>query len=367
MKKNNKNLIIEKINLLETNFEKVLYNPDTFFMENLKTCSFATDDIEKYRYWEWTQGVGLFGLWKMYEYTGDEKCLKKLIAYYDERLCQGLPAKNINTMAPLLTLTYVYQKTMDKKYLEVCEKWAKWLMDDLPRTEEGGFQHLTSDTLNQNELWVDTLFMAVLFLARMAVILERKEYMDEAEYQFLLHIKYLYDKSTGLWFHGWTFEKRNNFANALWGRGNCWVTLAIPEFLQIGRFSPCLKKYLINALLCQIKALKKFQKDNGMWTTLIDNPRSYEEASATCGFGAGILSAINKGYINNEYAKMALKPLDRVLNLIDCEGILNQVSYGTPMGRDSKDFYLNIPICCMPYGQALGMLYLIECLKTGLD
>ena len=42
------------------------------------------------------------------------------------------------------------------------------------------------------------------------------------------------------------------------------------------------------------------------------------------------------------------------------EGVVEQVSYGTPMGRISKDFYKTIPIQPMPYGQALAILFLIE-------
>ena len=49
--------------------------------------------------------------------------------------------------------------------------WADWLMNGLPRTNEGGFQHVTSANgdrlgvrLNENEMWIDTLFMTVLFL-----------------------------------------------------------------------------------------------------------------------------------------------------------------------------------------------------------
>lgn len=60
-----------------------------------------------------------------------------------------------------------------------------------------------------------------------------KEYIEEAQYQFLLHVKYLTDKKTGMWFHGWTFDGHHNFAEALWGRGNCWITMAIPEFLDM--------------------------------------------------------------------------------------------------------------------------------------
>ena len=50
--------------------------------------------------------------------------------------------------------------------------------------------------------------------------------------------KKLTDRATGLWYHGWSFEERTHFAGALWGRGNCWVTLFVPEFLQIARPGP---------------------------------------------------------------------------------------------------------------------------------
>ncbi len=64
-------------------------------------------------------------------------------------------------------------------------------------------------------------------LAKIGKVLGKESYVEEAKYQFLLHIKYLYDAKTGLWFHGWTFEEgRHNFADAHWARGNCWITLA---------------------------------------------------------------------------------------------------------------------------------------------
>lgn len=39
---------------------------------------------------------------------------------------------------------------------------------------------------------------------------------------------------------------------------------------------------------------------------------------------------------------------------------MNQVSYGTPMGRISRDFYREIELKPMPYGQALAILFLME-------
>ena len=97
-----------------------------------------------------------------------------------------------------------------------------------------------------------------------------------------------------------------------------------------------------------------------MWHTLLDDPTSYEEASSTCGFAYGILRGIHTGVLDRKWLYVAKKALQPILNLISDEGVLEQVSYGTPMGRVDKEFYKQIPIKPMPYGQALAILFLVE-------
>ena len=225
--------IKEKLAKLTDAFRPILYEDDEVFLHNMEGRNLAGDDVRRYQHWEWTQGVGVYGLWKLFERTGDKSYLEVLVKYFDQQLETGFPALNVNTITPFLTMSYVGEHLREEKYLAPCRESAKWIMERFPRTEEGGFQHMTSDTLNDQELWDDTLFMTVLFLANMGRIEGKQAYVDEAQYQFLLHAKYLVDKKTGLWYHGWTFQGRHNFARALWGRGNCWITIAIPEFLQM--------------------------------------------------------------------------------------------------------------------------------------
>ena len=222
---------------------------------------------------------------------------------------------------------------------------------------------MTSDTLNDQELWDDTLYMTVLFLANMSRILKDEAMKKEAEHQFLLHVKYLSDKETGLWYHGWTFNGNHNFAGAFWGRGNCWVTMAIPELLSMIQCSESTAEELKKALCKQVESLVKYQAENGMWHTLIDDASSYVEASATCGFAYGILKAVKEGLIDASYKDVALKAVAPILECIADDGVVHQVSYGTPMGRIDKDFYKNIELKPMPYGQALAMLFLAEYLN----
>ncbi len=359
-----KTVIEEKLAKLVDAFCPILYEDDEVFLENMKDRNLAGDDIRRYQHWEWTQGVGLYGLWKLFVNSGDRKYLDILTKFFDSQLEIGFPALNVNTMAPFLTMSYVGEYLGSERYLAPCRESAAWIMTRFPRTQEGGLQHMTSDTLNDQELWDDTLFMTVLFLANMGRIEGKQDYIQEAQYQFLLHARYLSDKKTGLWYHGWTFNGRHNFAGAFWGRGNCWVTIAIPEFLQMMVCDAAVKQQLTEILLKQVESLVAYQNKSGMWHTLIDDPTSYVESSATCGFAYGILRAVRTGLIEEHYAEAAWKALSPILAYIDGDGVVHQVSYGTPMGRESKDFYKNIELKPMPYGQALAMLLLIECLQN---
>lgn len=357
-----KTFIEEKLAKLIEAFTPILYEDDEVFLAGMKDRNLAGDDIRRYQHWEWTQGVGLYGLWKLFARTGQQKYLDILTKFFDAQLEIGFPALNVNTATPYLTMSYVGEYLGDERYLTPCRQAAAWIMTDFPRTKEGGFQHMTSDSLNDQELWDDTLFMTVLFLANMGRMEGKRAYIDEAQRQFLLHAKYLADPKTGLWYHGWTFNGCHNFAEAFWGRGNCWVTIAIPEFLQMVPCDADVQEELKRILLRQVQSLIRYQDEGGMWHTLIDDPTSYVESSATCGFGYGILKAVHTGLIDPSCADAAWKALEPILGYIDDGGVVHQVSYGTPMGRKSKDFYKNIELKPMPYGQALAMLFLAECL-----
>lgn len=318
-------------------------------------------DTKGWNDWEWTHGIGLYGLYRLYEQTGDAAVLQIMLDWFANRFEAGTPTKNINTVSPFLTLANLYEYTGDATYLPYLDTWAEWLMDGLPRTEEGGFQHIVFNDENPQELWDDTLMMSVLPLARIGLLLDRPHYIEEARKQFLIHIKYLFDKKTGLWFHGWNFIGRHNFADALWARGNCWVTIAIPEFIEMLDLPPedALRRFLIETLEAQVKALAEHQHESGLWRTLINDPTSYLEASATAGFAYGIFKAVRKRYLPAEYEAMAIRALKGVLAHINDDGELTQVSFGTPV-FDTLQGYRDIPLTSMPYGQSMAILALGE-------
>lgn len=232
-------------------------------------------------------------------------------------------------------------------------------MTRLPRTEEGGFQHVTIDSDNYMQLWDDTLYMTVLFIARMGALLGRADYVQESIRQFLVHIKYLADPQTGLFFHGFNFAGRHHYAGALWGRGNAWYTAGLVEYLEMAEIPEGVRMFLLSTLETQARALRECQDKSGMWHTLLNDPTSYLESSATAGFSYGILKAVRMGYLPREYAACGMQGVSAICRRIDPNGILQEVSAGTCLGA-SLDEYRGIPLSAQPYGQSMALLLLME-------
>ena len=324
-------------------------------------------DTKGWAGWEWTHGIGLYGIHQYYRQTGDDRLRAIIDNWFNDRFAEGSTTRNVNTVCPFLTLAYRYEETRDPRWLPYLESWADWIMHDMPRTDMRGLQHITLAEENHQQMWDDTLMMTVLPLAKIGKLLNRADYIEEAKYQFMLHIQHLMDKETGLWFHGWTFDGHHNFANARWARGNSWLTIVIPEFVELLELpeGDATRRYLQQVLSRQLEALEKCQDESGLWHTLLDDPNSYLEASATAGFAFGMLKAARRRCADPRYIAVAEKAIKGLISRINKDGELTQVSFGTGMGKD-LDFYRQIPLTSMPYGQAMAILCLVEYLHVYL-
>lgn len=245
-----------------------------------------------------------------------------LYHWFEDNIWEGLPSKNINTTTPLLTLAEFNDDCKNPEFEKLCLKWADWLMNCLPRTKEGGFQHVTSANgdrqgvrLNENEMWI-----------------------DESIHQVLMHIKYICDKNTGLFYHGWTFNERNNFGGVFWCRGNSWFTLGILDYIDMfnGTMNAGLKTFIVDTYKAQVEKLKELQdKKTGLWHTVLTDPDSYVETSGTAAITAGILKGIRYGILDDSYLPCAKAAIEGILNQIDEDGTVLQVSGGTGMGYNA--------------------------------
>lgn len=322
--------------------------------------------------WDWPQGVGLYGMYRLYEITGEQDLKLYLKNWYARHMDKGLPSRNINTTAPMLTLAHLCQTgEMGPECTALCKDWATWLLKDLPRTAQNGFQHTTTGdaalgtiTMHENELWIDTLFMAVLFLAQYGAYSASQAHIQESIAQYLIHIQYLFSKRDGLFYHGWSFNRLDNFGGVYWCRGNSWFTSATVDWLEaLGTLlGSGTRRYVKDIWLTQVQTLAGLQGKSGLWNTILDDPNSYQEVSGSAGIAYGILKGIRTGLLPQTYYPCARRAVSAILDNIAEDGTVLNVSAGTGMG-DGPEHYQNILRLPMAYGQSLAALALTEALR----
>ncbi len=322
--------------------------------------------------WDWPQGVGLYGLYKLQEFYGDSRYLPFFEKWYSGHRKAGLPSKNINTTAPFLPLAFLYE-TLDspQEYYRLLSERADWLINDLPKTPDHGFQHVTSAignrdgvNLNDGQLWIDTLFMSVLFLNKMGCRDQNPVWKNEAIHQFLVHIKYLFDKHTGLFHHGFRFNCMDNFGGVFWCRGNSWFTYGVMEYLDTcgDDLNSGVRSYLIDTFKYQAASLLRLQAPSGLWYTVLTDDTSYEEVSGSAAIAAGFLKGVKAGILDNTYKAAADRAIEAICSNVSGDGTVLNVSAGTGIGMDA-DHYKNVALIPMAYGQALALTALCEALN----
>ena len=97
--------------------------------------------------------------------------------------------------------------------------------------------------------------------------------------------------------------------------------------------------------------------------TVLTAPDSYVETSGTAAITAGILKGIRCGILDDSYLPCAVKAIRGILDRIDSDGTVLEVSGGTGKGMDAEN-YKNILIAPMAYGQSLTILALAEALNV---
>ena len=305
--------------------------------------------------WDWPQGVGIYGL--HLEGPINDEYIKQ---WATEEINKGLPTKNVNTICPLLTLVDY------PEYETLALEWMKWIEKEFPRTDENGLQHITSGIdkftvkENRNQIWADTLFMTVLFMGKMGVKYDNQIWREDAIEQMLLHCKYLLNRKSGLFYHGWNFEEQSNYGGNFWCRGNSWITVGIPLFLEImnGYLAKSSERYRLNLYNNQVKALLEIRSKDGLWHTILTDPTSYTETSGSAGIIAGILLGVKSDFLTIQLSQEVINDLISSLTAkIAEDGTVLGVSAGTPISCNAED-YKGIVQMPMVYGQAMTLLAL---------
>jgi rhamnogalacturonyl hydrolase YesR len=194
-----------------------------------------------------------------------------------------------------------------------------------------------------NALWLDDLYMSVPALAQMGKLTGEMKYFDDAASQILQFSQRMFNKSKGLWMHGW-IQEMNVHPEFYWGRCNGWALLAMTELLDLLPVNHSSRAAIIDLYRAHIRGLSSYQSGSGFWHQLIDRNDSYFETSATAIFTYCIARGINNGWIDaGAHGPMAVMGWNAVQTKVNKQGQVEGTCVGTGMAFDPV-FYYNRPV-----------------------
>ena len=211
--------------------------------------------------------------------------------------------------------------------------------NDVQKTMFGGWFHKSTDYTDQ--MWCDGQYMGPALLAQIIKHTGKTNNISDNDWdiiakQFSITWAQLYDKTTGLLYHGFTANPGDNASTSwagiskengiyhsasFWGRANAWYFLALVDILEVmptnNTYYSTFKGYLTDLAA----GIKKYQDETtGCWYQVMDKvPASltgnYLEASCSSIFTAGYLKAIRLGLLDKTtYEPIAKKAYEGLVN-----------------------------------------------------
>ena len=199
------------------------------------------------------------------------------------------------------------------------------------RSPDGGLGHWQGS----HQLWVDTLYMACPLLSALGQMERKPEYVQDAANQIIVHARHLQDAKTGLIYHMWDWQTGTH-SEGFWGRGDGWVLMSLAETLEVMKKGDPKFKELVAIARNLARGLEETQDRDGLWHTVLDDPKSYPESSATAMFTYGMLKLVRLHVLPAKYNAIALKAWQAVNERYVKDGVVTGVSAGTsPKGVDT--------------------------------
>ena len=194
------------------------------------------------KYWEYTNGVPLFAIQKLYERTGNAAYfdyVKQFVDHFvaaDGTINYGTPPTQAakrndptiqDTMQPATLLFQVYQATGDPKYLAAMRN-ARAVFDTIRQSSAGAFWHKPNYARQQ---WLDAIYMSEPFLTRYGALYADEAAPGDSETCFEMattQIKLLdaaaFNPRKRLHYHGWNGDEAHDWT----------LNITTPDGKQLG-------------------------------------------------------------------------------------------------------------------------------------
>lgn len=299
---------------------------------------FPDADAFPYRSWSYSQGFMLWGFIRLYEALGDARHRDYVLRYCEKHVNEqggisGFTGCSLDDIMAGSVLVWAWRHTGLQRYKLACDR-IRAAFDDYPRNPDGGFWH---GKHLPGEMWVDGLFMGLMFLTRYGA------YIGDSEYCFAETVKQLNTvfarcekDNSGLLYHAYSEDRWIPWASMLdgrspevWSEGLGWYAMILAEVLDLMPATTPGYESILHQLRKLLSALSRVQDNtSGLWFQVVDKtkiPGNWHDTSGSAMFLYTFQKARLRGFVHDEYDAVIQKAYDGIKTkyVLDCEGNVN--------------------------------------------
>ncbi len=287
----------------------------------------------------WTRGCYYVGLTELWKVDPQKRYIDYMVDWgekHDWKLRgtnNGVLPRNADNLCAGQTYIFLYQNNPSHpdRYIKAIRSAIDTMM--------------ASDIIDDWS-WIDAVNMAMPIFIQMGNLTGDRKYYERA------HEMYTYTKTKhgdnglfnpkdGLWWRDADFDppyKEPNGEDCYWSRGNGWIVMAMCRVLELLPKDADHRQEYADMLVTMCNALKKVQREDGLWNVSLHDPTYYggKELTGTAMFTYGMAYGVNHGLLDaKEYKPVIYKAWNAMVK--DClhkDGFLGYVQ-GT--GKEPKE------------------------------
>jgi len=337
--------------------------------------------------WDWEEAILMFSLTELYRRTQNSVFLEYPKEWMDYHIKKGYHIDRIDFCPPALTSIALYKELHLSKYLDVSKKIVYYMLEEAPRTKDGGILPLDLSLYKFPFIVSDHLFHLGMVLGRWSELTGDDKALDEFRRQILFSANKLLQNS-GFFLHSWGWKyddkeikkvvfrehdwqgvpsgsKSVQQSDIFWARGNAWVTVALYEYLRLRKLRGETDNEIKNILKRHVNAVTSTQdQETGLWWTVLNRPReTYLETSASSLFAYGLALGDNNGFGDQITRNSLIKAIKGINSRItvDDQNCPFVTGISQPTGIGNFDHYAGIRMKDdISYGVGATILFLTE-------
>lgn len=228
-------------------------------------------------------------------------------------------------------------------------QWAEPVPEADPKPGSAPFERQVEYWMDgyshQTRMWIDDMYMITFLQTQAYRVTGDYNYIERTGKEMVMYLNELQNED-GLFYHA-------PDAPYVWGRGDGWMAAGMALLLENLHKDSEYYAPIMNGYRKMMASLLRYQREDGLWGQLVNEPDSWGETSSSAMFCFAFLKGVHNGWLRKgTYGKAARKAWISLCSHLDEHANIDSVCIGTGKKNDHQHYIDRPKVNGDPHGQA---------------